>query len=215
MTYLQIVNHILRRLREDEVTSVNQTTYSKMVGDFVNDAKALVESAYDWAALRTTYTIDTEENVFSYALTGAGQNLTELRFINDTSNLFMRYKTQAWFDNVYLNVPTKTGSPEYWTYNGVDSSGDTLIDIYPIPDGVYTLRFNAVTRNSPLVDNTDEISIPYLPVLHMAIALLARERGETGGTTVAEYFGIADKFLADAISYDAAKHPEENTFVVV
>jgi hypothetical protein len=43
----------------------------------------------------------------------------------------------------------------------------------------------------------------------MAVALLARERGETGGTSAPEYFGIADKFLSDAIALDAQKHPEE------
>ena len=39
MTYLNLVNSVLRRLREDEVTSVSNTTYGAMVGDFVNDAK--------------------------------------------------------------------------------------------------------------------------------------------------------------------------------
>lgn len=38
-TYLTIVNHVLRRMREDEITNIADTTYSKMVGDFVNDAK--------------------------------------------------------------------------------------------------------------------------------------------------------------------------------
>ena len=43
MTYLNLVNNVLRRLREDEVASVSNDTYSKMVGDFVNDAKQFVE----------------------------------------------------------------------------------------------------------------------------------------------------------------------------
>ena len=54
MTYLNLVNNVLRRLREDEVSSVTDNTYSKMVGDFVNDAKKMVEDAWDWSALRTT-----------------------------------------------------------------------------------------------------------------------------------------------------------------
>ena len=47
MTYLNLVNGVLRRLREDEVTSVTANTYSKMVSDFVNDAKDLVETSWD------------------------------------------------------------------------------------------------------------------------------------------------------------------------
>jgi hypothetical protein len=46
----------------------------------------------------------------------------------------------------------------------------------------------------------------------MTIALLSRERGETGGTSTAEYFAIADKHLSDAIALDAQKHPEETIF---
>ena len=34
-TYLTLVNSVLRRLREDEVGTVADTAYSKMVGDFV------------------------------------------------------------------------------------------------------------------------------------------------------------------------------------
>jgi hypothetical protein len=48
-----------------------------------------------------------------------------------------------------------------------------------------------------------------MPVIHLAIALLARERGETGGTSASEYFGIADNYLSDAIALDAQKHPDE------
>ena len=57
--------------------------------------------------------------------------------------------------------------------------------------------------------DTDAVTIPYLPIVHQAIALLARERGETGGTTSAEYFAIANKYLSDAIAYDSYQHPEE------
>ena len=44
MTYLDIVNNVLRRLREDTVTTVTNDTYSTMVGDFVNDAKQIVKT---------------------------------------------------------------------------------------------------------------------------------------------------------------------------
>ena len=72
MTYLNLVNNVLRRLREDEVTNVSESTYSKMVGDFVNDAKELVETAWDWSALRSTLTITTAADDYTYSLTGSG-----------------------------------------------------------------------------------------------------------------------------------------------
>ena len=41
MTYLQLVNSVLRRLRENEVDTVAETSYSALIGDFVNDAKQI------------------------------------------------------------------------------------------------------------------------------------------------------------------------------
>ena len=209
MTYLDLVNNVLRRMREEEVSSVSESTYSKMAGDFVNDAKKLVEAAWDWSALRTTLTITTSANIFNYVLVGSQNRIKALDVINDTSNFFMQYQPSSWFDDKYLNETPATGAPQYYTYNGIDSQGDSQIDVYPKPDGVYTLRFNCVLRNEDLTADTDQLLIPHMPVVHLAIALLARERGETGGTSAPEYFGIADKYLSDAIALDAQKHPDE------
>ena len=209
MTYLDLVNNVLRRMREEEVASVSESTYSKMAGDFVNDAKKLVEAAWDWSALRTTLTITTSANIFNYVLVGSQNRIKALDVINDTSNFFMEYQPSSWFDDKYLNETPATGAPQYYTYNGIDSQGDSQIDVYPKPDGVYTLRFNCVLRNEDLTADTDQLLIPHMPDVHLAIALLARERGETGGTSAPEYFGIADKYLSDAIALDAQKHPDE------
>ena len=212
MTYLNLVNNVLRRLREEEVASVSSNTYSKMVGDFVNDAKRTVEDAWDWSALRTTLTVTTTADIFNYVLTGSQNRIKALNVINDTTNRFMEYRTATYFDDVYLISDPVKGSPTYYTYNGVDSSGDTQIDIYPTPEKEYTIRFNCVQRGADLSADGDVLLVPSMPVMHMAIALLARERGETGGTSAPEYFAIADRYLSDAIALDAQKHPEEVIF---
>lgn len=221
MTYLNLVNNVLRRLREDEVTSVAQTTYSKLVGDFVNDAKKSVEDAWDWSALRTTLTISTTAGVFNYVMTGAGNQLKVLHAYNDSDNFDMQYQTPLWFDDKYMKQEPQSGSPRYYTFNGVNANGDTQVEVYPKPDTTGTLlRFNVVLRGDitdsgtvlrpdELVNDTDQLIIPSQPIIHLAVALLARERGETGGTSAPEYFQIADRYLSDAIAMDAQKHPEE------
>ena len=212
MTYLNLVNNVLRRLREEEVSSVQSSTYSKMAGDFVNDAKRIVEDAWDWSALRTTLTITTTDDIFNYVLTGSQNRIKELNVINDTSNIIMEYRPAKYFDEQYLVQDPVKGSPKFFTYNGIDSDGDTQIDVYPKPDGVYTLRFNCVLRGANLSADADDLLVPAMPVTHLAVALLARERGETGGTSAPEYFQIANQFLSDAIALDAQKHPEEVIF---
>jgi len=215
MTYLNLMNSVLRRLREEEVTSVTATTYSKMVSDYINDAKKMVEEATDWSALRETIIVTTAASDNTYSLTGAGDNVKVMSVINDTQNCFMEYQTKDWFNDALYIANAVEGAPKYFTYNGVDSSGDTQVLVGPTPDGVYTLRFDVVKRQADLSNNTDALLVPAMPVVHLTVALLARERGETGGTSAAEYFAVADKFLSDAIAIDAAKHPEEMVFRTV
>ena len=53
-TQLETVNNVLRRLREDTVSTINETVYSQLIAQFVNDAKAdMEEIAYDWSAYIT------------------------------------------------------------------------------------------------------------------------------------------------------------------
>ena len=212
MTYLNLMNSVLRRLREEETTSVTGTTYVKMVGDFINDAKKLVEESTDWSALRDTIVVTTTASDNSYSLTGSKDNVKVMSVLNDTKNCFMDYQTKDWFNEQIYLLNASEGAPLYYTYNGLDANGDTEVLVSPKPDGVYSLRFNVIKRQANLSSDTDVILVPSMPVMHLAIALLARERGETGGTSTAEYFRIADKFLSDAIAIDAAKHPEEMIF---
>lgn len=212
MTYLNLMNSVLRRLREEETSSVTSTTYVKMVGDFINDAKTLVGQAADWSALRETITISTTASDNTYSLTGGGDNIKVMSMLNDTQNCFMEYQTKDWFNEQLYISSAAEGTPQYFTYNGLDSSGDTQILVGPTPDGVYSIRVDTVKRQADLSANTDELLIPAMPVIHLAVALLARERGETGGTSTAEYFTIANQYLSDAIAIDAAKHPEEMVF---
>jgi len=209
MTYLQLVNSVLRRLREDEVTSVSQNSYSKLIGEFVNDSKRTVEDAYDWTALRDTLTVSTDATAFNYTLVGSGNRMKILDVANDTSNFFMQYRTSHWMNNAFLINDAPTGTPQFYSFNGVDANGDNGVDLYPKPDGVYQVRFNAVLRTDDYTVDTDNMLIPSSPVVQLATALGARERGETGGTSAAELFALADRTLADAIAFDAAQHPEE------
>ena len=215
MTYLQLVNKVLVRLREDTVSTVGETAYSALIGELVNDAKQLVEDAWDWSALRTTLTVTTSANVFNYNLTGSGNRATILDVVNDTTNFFLTYKDAHWFNKIYLTTDYPVGSPYYYTFNGIDDSGDTAVDIYPKPDGVYDLRFNVVLRTPALENDTDAVNIPTLPIIHIAFAMALRERGETGGQSAAEAYAYADRVMSDAIALDAAKHPEETIFNVV
>ena len=216
MTYLDIVNNILRRLRERTVSTVNESSYSTLIGILVNDSKKEIEQAWDWSALRTTLTATTSAGVFAYELTGAGDNMKMLDVVNDTSNFFMEYKTAHEFNNYYLNNdPVPQGEPRYYSFNGLDDNGDTIVEVYPPPDGVYQLRFNLVDRRAELSSDTDELFIPTQPVIMLAYAKAVEERGEDGGVAGMSAYNTASRVLSDAIALDAVKHPEETIWYTV
>jgi hypothetical protein len=213
MTYLDLVNKVLLRLREPEVTTVQgsgtSNQYARLIGEFVNEAKSQVEAAWDWSALRSTLTATTSSGVFNYEIQGSRNNFKVLDVLNDTSEFVMQYKDAAWFNQQFLLTTPETGSPYYYNFNGVSADGDTQVDVYPIPDGVYTLRFNITLRNLVLSDDADEVVIPTRPIILFATAMAIEERGEDGGQQSVNAYAAAQSALSDEISLDAARHPED------
>lgn len=213
MTYLDLVNKVLLRLREPEVTTVQgsgtSNRYARLIGEFVNEAKSQVEAAWDWSALRSTLTATTSSGVFNYEIQGSRNNFKVLDVLNDTSEFVMQYKDAAWFNQQFLLTTPETGSPYYYNFNGVSADGDTQVDVYPIPDGVYTLRFNITLRNLVLSDDADEVVIPTRPIILFATAMAIEERGEDGGQQSMNAYAAAQSALSDEIALDAARHPED------
>lgn len=215
MNYLEAINQVLVRLREREVDSVHETEYSSLVGDLINDSNQYVEQTWDWSALRTTLTVTTSANVFNYELNGSQNNITILRAYNSTAYRKLKYQTAEWFDEQYLTPTPATGSPDYYSFNGVSADGDTLIDLYPKPDKAYTLRFNVIKRSSDLVNEDDKIKVPSRAVVLLAYAKAVEERGEDNGQTGNTAYQVAQSYISDAVALDASKHPEETVWYSV
>ena len=215
MTYLEIVNAVLRRLREREVSSVQATAYSKLIGDFINESKSQVEAAWDWSALRSTLTLNTTANVFNYELNGSQNSFKVLDVWNDSDDIEMQYKDASWFNREFLTASPQLGTPLYYNFNGVSADGDTQVDLYPIPDAAYALRFNITLRNQELSADTDNMVIPKRPVILLATAMAIEERGEDGGQQSMNAYAASQSALADEIAMDAARHPEDTIWYSV
>lgn len=213
-TYLQLVNSVLRRVREKEVTSVQDNTYSKMIGEFVNDAKRQCEDAYNWNALSETLTATTVPSIFNYVLVGSGQRFRLIDVIDDTSNAILELQSTAQMNKLFLIQTAQNGAPKYYNFNGVNSDGDTQVDLYPIPDGVYNLRFNIIKPQVPLSADTDKLLIPAEPVVFNAVARAIAERGEDGGMASNEQYALFKQSLSDAISLESGRYLEEGEWTV-
>ena len=215
MQYISLVNEVLSRLRESEVSSVNDNSYSKMIAKFVNDAKRNVEDSYNWNALYDTLTATTTGDIFNYVLEGSGQRFRVVDVLNDTSNWEVKEASTRWMNQQFLLTTPQKGSPQYYNFNGVDVNGDTQVDLFPIPNGVYNVRFNIVLPQPLLVNNSDVLKVPYEPVIFLAYAKALAERGEDGGLASSEAYGLYKTSLADAIAIESGRYDEESTWRLV
>jgi hypothetical protein len=214
MTYLELVNDVLVRLRESTVSTVSETTYSSLIGKFVNDAKRQIEDTYTWNCLNQTVTVTTASGTSSYSLTGSGQKFRVAEVLNTTSNIVLTNIAVSDM-NRKLSFGTPAQSiPAQYCFSGSDSSGDTKVDIYPIPDGVYTLKFEVTIPQANLTSDSTSVKVLDYLVTQSAYARALIERGEDGGTNSSEAYALFKGMLSDAIAMESTRYPEDN-FVAI
>ena len=215
MTYLELINDVLVRLRETTVSTNSETSYSALIGKFVNDAKRQVEDAYAWNVLGTTVTLSTTSGTYSYALTGAGQKFQVQDVINVTGNVGMKNIDFATM-NRYQNFSTPvSGIPAYYAFDGVDSNNDTKVTLYPRPDGVYSIPFSLTFPQATLSADATVVKVPDVLVAQNAYARALVERGEDGGLTSSEAYALYKTMLSDYIALEGTRYPENQGFVAV
>jgi hypothetical protein len=215
MTYLELVNDVLVRLRETAVSTVSETSYSTLIGKFVNDAKRQIEDAFAWNVLGQTITVTTASSTASYSLTGAGQKFQVMDVINTTSNVGLINITFVDMNRKLNFTPLVNSIPTEFAFDGVDASYDTKVNLYPIPDGVYTIKFALTVPQATLASDSTVVSVPDVLVAQNAYARALIERGEDGGTSSSEAFLLYKAMLADHIALEGTRYPENQEFVPV
>lgn len=212
MTYLELVNSVLVRLRESQVTSVSDNEYSLLIGKFINDTKRAVEDSFNWDALYTNISIATVSGTSNYTVTGSGRR-QKTGSVNDTTNL-----------NPLINVPIQTildwrdlstttnSNPAYYAWNGTDGT-DSKVELYPTPDGVNTIKFHLYVPQAELSSDATSISVASEPVILGAYARALTERGEDQGLASSEAYGIYRSSLADHIAIESTRYVENSVWV--
>jgi hypothetical protein len=215
MTYLELVNDVLARLREEQVSTVTETSYSSLIGKFVNDAKRQIEDAYAWNVLGQTVTITTTPGTYIYSLTGAGQKFQVMDVINVTSNVGMQNISFVQMNRFQNLVPAISGIPEYYSFDGVDGNGDTKVVLYARPDNVYVLPFSLTVPQATLSSDNTLVKVPDVLVVQNAYSRALVERGEDGGLNSSEAFQLYRSMLADYIALEGTRYPEAQEFVAI
>ena len=219
MTYLELVNDVLIRMREDTIDSIGGSSQVElndpvayMVKQFVNDAKRSVEDAHTWNALRDEWVVVTSQGTPAYALTGSGGRAV-LEVVYSAWGGAIREATLNKIRKDSLRGGENT--PMYYAIDGTDASGDARIRFSPTPKAAGNFHVYGYKYQEDLQKDTDVLKVPHKPVVYFALALAARERGEVGGQTSTDLFGMAKNYLADAIAIDAASNSLDDIWVSV
>jgi hypothetical protein len=219
MTYLEAVKKVLRRLREPEVGSVDETVYSKLIGEFVSDAKSLVENAWSWSGnIQQNLTVGTSLTDLAIPNSTVNTQVRSVRNI-DTKTDLKRLEYTDYRDLLVDNLlVTNYGpQPEFYATQFDFTTDSQKVYFWPPTEGTKTFYLNVRwdNRGDDVLTDSSTLSVPSLPVVQFAHAMAVEERGETGGTTPATLFGIAKSTLSDAVAYDAAAFPSATTWVDV
>jgi hypothetical protein len=225
LTYLEIVNKVLTKLREDSVTSVTYNDYSALIGEFVNDAKKEVENAWDWAVLRTGVTFNSSIGTRTYSL--ASSTNDDSRLIYDENDRPMAFDvTSATPIQLYeynedridrefiLQYPTQT-QEQPCAFSLTQLGTGFQVNFLETPSAVRNYKFYFIVPQEELSAGSDVLSIPWRPVRDLALMYALDERGEEigepGGRAERRYLNT----LANAIAIDAKKDPYKTIFKVV
>lgn len=211
MTYLQLINAVLQRLRESTVATYNATAYSTLIGHFINEAKRQVEDAWQWDALRQEIAVTTTPGTSNYVVTGSGlrhKNAT----INDTTNDGeLRNVPLQWIKNQQQLSQVQQGSPVHYAWAG-NNGTDSKIELYPTPDGIYSITVNLYVPQVDLSANADVLTIQSEAVIAGAYARALVERGEDGGLSSSEAYSLYKNILADQIAIEASRQCENDVW---
>jgi len=230
MTYRGIINSVLRRLREDTISSdwsgdINDSTltpYQKLIGELVNDSKQNVESYHDWNALRETFNVRLKTGNMQYtlgdALRGAGVSFKVIDVINQNTGNTLKQVPNDWInEQVFPLAQAGSGEPTTYAFNGVSQAGanrepDFNIDFYPIPSSTENnqiVSVNIVGAQDDLNTASEVLRVPSQPVILGAWARAIAERGEDGGTQYSSVAAEARDSLLQAVQLDAGNFEYE------
>lgn len=193
-TQIEMVNRILRRMREDTVEASNLSTNATVVSEIVADSYAEVIDEHPWESLKHKVTVDIDASKTRYILSrkvanGGGARDTDNRVCNEESELlFMNGDwPQAW---LFESADAQTSEPMQWvTPEGMreyqSHTRDQNVD-HPFMFTVYP-EYNIDNENNDLVMEVWPIptdSSSYMELYFFTAPDKLRADGSTDDTSV-------------------------------
>lgn len=191
MTFLSLLNKVLRRLREDTVNTMDSTDYSRLVSEFIAEIHQECVEVHDWTSMRHPITLAVASGTRTYNLgltIANGGNVPNTERVTKTDSLlvydelnrpmaFMFDDSSAAqgdrmlpishtaMERLYQSDRALTNTePNYFSYRQHPSNDGLELTIWPIPSANRTVRFTFWTaEDEPETDGTDDNTVILVP----------------------------------------------------
>ncbi len=210
MTYLEVVNNVLCRLRGQSVSSVQSTTYSKMIGQLVNDAKRIVEDGFRWSVLFNTQTVTSVAGTEGYDLSSTNnRSLVFSVLATDGTKTLQPLTPQEFQYRKYARYKNQQGQSEFFKTDANGTGGLLKLYMLPTPDRAveYTVLTHDPQDNLGDTDDNTTIKVPWEPIALRAYAYALKERGEDEGFSSEEALEQYEQSMGRAINVDSQNAP--------
>ena len=230
-TFLQAINEVHGFLRRDEtgtgVTTINQDADTVVIAKFINEAKRRVEGVWKWNTLRTTITFASVVSTAIYDTSDLAVVSSDPTVTNDRSEL-LTYKdgSPLFWDVTVANagfqmrrVPRDWALGEYRQSQITNSvpdmiavyrSGNGLSVLFPYPPGaVRNYSFEVYTPQAELTLAADSITAPWRPIVLLATALAAGERGDVFGVDPGTYLDLYAQSIEEEMAFDKTEDDDD------
>lgn len=215
MTVIQILNRVLRRLREEQVTDTSEE-YTKLLESFLSDVHEEVVNSHDWSSMDSTVSVTVVAGTMEYPLTGTNEN-TMLRFsegqplvyyydVGDVQGAALQQISWEKLHQLERQDTSHTGTPYYFAFRVIED--EAQIAVWPIPaasdaGATITVRVHVPETAYQVGDSTAQtLKAPAKPLIQGVLYLALNERGEEMGEpgNIAErryYTAIGEAIDAD------------------
>lgn len=208
MTFLDLLNKVLRRLREDTVNTMDGTEYSRLVSEFIAEIHQECVEVHDWTSMRHTINLAVANGTRTYNLgktIANGGNVPNTERVTTTDSLLVydQYNqpmaflfdsdsdtqgnrmipiSQTNMERLYQSNRALTNTePNYFSYRLHPSNDGLELTLWPIPATTRTARLTFWTpEEEPTTEGTDDNTALLVPWKPVYLGTLMLALNERG-----------------------------------
>ncbi|MDJ0764850.1 MAG: hypothetical protein QNJ97_17850 [Myxococcota bacterium] len=225
-TFLEVTNRVLKRLREDAATDVNQDTLVSIVSDMVADMQDDMIGRHAWSNLFANQVITLADATATYTLAispnselaqepGGGPNVYYFESGDTQAAGYMYVTTQQELTQMKARQGDQTGQPCYIAFTPNYVAGNYTVEVFPVPtagEAGDTIEAEFFVVPARLAANDDALSVPDRPVFLGAYYQAVNERGEEIGEPIQIVERRAVDALGEAIENDIPLRERVNRY---